>query len=150
MPVELSSKTELFLPLVPEVFTLSAVERCWGIEKTRVYVAGDVAVLTPSDAVNVKVKVPAYPSVVVGVIVNLFIFAPVPCTTVAVAPPPLVREPPVTLYVYVNGAPSGSVAVIVTTVAVPSVAKFKLVAPLEIVGAAFTSAILYQPAPFQT
>ena len=78
------------------------------------------------------------------------------CVTVAVVPPPFVSEPLVTLYEYVSGAPSGSVAVTVTTVAAPSVDRVNGAVPLLpsctllIVGPVFDCTVTpYHVAPFQ-
>ena len=101
-----------------------------------------VAIFTPSLALNVRLNVPACAVFVEGVIVNTFVLDPVPCVTVAILPD--VSE----AILKVIGSHSGSVAVIVTVVAVPSLAKsYVALAPL-ILGVVLISAMLYQPDPF--
>jgi len=104
-----------------------------------------VTVLTPSYTLNVNPNVPAFASLVLGVIVNTLSA----WLIVAVSP----SAPLVTLYVYVNPKLSGSVASTVITVGVPSVAKLNGVVPalasctLLITGALFVSVALSHPVP---
>ena len=75
---EASSKTELVLPLVPEVFTFKDVEKCCGTENTRVNELVLLTTFAPSVAEKTTLNSPAWASFVDGVTVNTFVFEPVP------------------------------------------------------------------------